>query len=72
MRDAREAWQQRCKADDEGTALLERLMAGAAGAPPRTVPISFPRGGSVATRKAANACIIEASTRHIGMIAGAA
>jgi transketolase len=72
QRDARAAWHARRSADLAGAASLERLLDGAAGAPPRATPATFEAGTSVATRRAANTLLIEAADRYAGLISGAA
>ena len=72
MREARADWHRRMEANPDKAGLLERLLAGTSAAPgpaPRTA--SAP-GTMVSTRVAANRLLIEASSRHPGMLAGAA
>jgi transketolase len=72
MRDARAQWSERRDQDRDRAARLEQLLAGPSGAPSRSKAMEFPLDKPMATRKSANALLIEASKRLGGLVSASA
>jgi len=72
MRDERASWKERYAKDSGRAALLDRLLAGVHGAPPREGPLAFPDDKPLATRSAAATLMTDAASRLPGLLSGAA